>query len=280
MKLSKPVVTLCIILIWHHLFAVPGMAWQQEAPPLSLSVTADPAIAISGEKLILTITVANTGNVPLEKVNVQVGVPENTSLQGVNVFEETWAVKSEQEQTLVTFFATVSLAPEQEVNLGLWLTVHQESGKSITLDHYVATAQGFESPATGSPFTVWVNTTPTPLPTSTVLATATSTATPTSTPTDTPPAATPLPTSTPVQTSTAVPTNTPMPTPSPTITVVMAELPPTEPPPTATPNLSKEQVQLGTLTVSIFVALTLLLVSISIVWMVKRGKQSQKSSRD
>jgi hypothetical protein len=281
MKRSKLIIALCIISVWHLSLAVPAMAWQQDAPPLSLSVTADPATAISGEKLILTITLINEGDIPLEQVNVQAGVPEHTSLQGFNMSGEKWAAISQQDQTLVTFSATASLMPEEEVQFGLWLTVHQESGQSITLENYAAQARGFESSVIGSPFTVWVDTTPTPHSTSTVAPTATPTTMPTATHTSTPtgtPTGTPTPTTLP-PTATPSPTNTPVPTPSPTITVVMAELPPTLPPPTATPNLSTEEVRLGTLTVSIFVAFTLLLVGISVIWLVKRSRHPQKPDR-
>ena len=92
-------------------------------------------------------------------------------------------------------------------------------------------------------------------------ATTMATASPTSTSTAT---STPLPAT---PTGTPSPTRPPSPTPSPTITVVLAELPPT-----ATPNLTSQQEQLGSLTVWIFVGFTLLIVFLAVVWMLGRRR--------
>ena len=73
---------------------------------------------------------------------------------------------------------------------------------------------------------------------------------------------TPTPTNTPTLTPT--PTNTP----TPTITVVIAELVPT-----ATPNLTSEQEQIGTITVLIFVGLVVILIVFSVRWMI-RGRRA------
>jgi len=92
-------------------------------------------------------------------------------------------------------------------------------------------------------------------PTATTMASPTSTSTSTSTPLPATPTGTPSP------------TMPPSPTPSPTITVVLAELPPT-----ATPNLTSQQEQLGSLTVWIFVGFTLVIVFLAMVWMLGRRR--------
>lgn len=260
--MSKSVIALYMIPIWLLSFVLPGLvALQQGSTPVELSVSADPEVATKGEVLILTITVKNTGNTPLKQVQVQATIPEQTLMEGASVNGETWAVSTplRGERGTVTFSG--ELAPGESKQLGLWVIVQQEASTPILLDDYSVTAEGYESPVKGEPFAISVDTTPTPgmIPTQTAPPTVTATPTETLEATST-------------VTSTATPSPTPSLTPSPTITVVMAELPPTDLPPTATPNLSPEQVQLGTLTVSIFVILTAALVVISVFWMIKRSK--------
>jgi len=105
-------------------------------------------------------------------------------------------------------------------------------------------------------------TTPTPVPTATRTAKATTTPifspTTTLTVTLTPTVATPTPTSSPTA------------EPSPTNTVAIAELPPTP-----TPNLTSAQEQLGTLTILIFVAMTLGIVVWSVVWLIRGRKNPE-----
>ena len=245
-KLSKPICALSLALASLLSFAVPGVAWQV-ASPLSLTVVADPPEATKGERLLLTFTVTNTGDDPLQKVRVQVEIPQYTVLEGANVSSEKWAVSTPPrgEQGMVTFLGMSEMAPGESGQLGLWIVVQQQAGQSIALDEYEATAEGLESPVIGNPLAIQVGSLATPEPSPT---------TPPSTPT-----VTPLPT------ATATPTATPSPTPSPTVTVVIAEIPPTP-----TPNLSSEQEQLGTLSVSIFVAITLSIVVLSSVWIVRK----------
>jgi uncharacterized repeat protein (TIGR01451 family) len=269
MNLSKPVVALCMILIWQHLIAVPGLAWQQDTPPIELSVSSDPLVATNGKVLILTITATNTGNTSLKKVRVQAAIPEYTVMEGASVNGETWTVSTplRGERGMITFSG--ELMSGESKQLGVLVIVQQQTGDRVVFDDYSAIAEGYETPVKGTPFAIGVGTTPTPGITLTQTATPTATAMPTRTAEATPTATS---TATPLPVPSSTPSSTPSPTPSPTITVVMAELPPTDLPPTATPNLSTEQVQLGTLTVSVFVVLTVILVVISVVWMIKKSK--------
>jgi hypothetical protein len=252
-KLSKPICALSLALASLLSFAVPGVAWQV-APPLSLTVVADPPEAANGERLLLTFTVTNTGDDPLEKVRVRVEIPDYTVLEGANVSSEKWAVSTPPrgEEGTVTFMGMSEMAPGESGQLGLWIVVQQQAGQSIILNEYEATAKGLESPVIGNPLAIQVGSLATPEPSPT---------TPPSMPTVSPsPTVTASPTAIP-----ATPTATPSPTPSPTVTVVIAEIPPTP-----TPNLSSEQEQLGTLSVSIFVAVTLSIVVLSSVWIVRK----------
>jgi hypothetical protein len=110
---------------------------------------------------------------------------------------------------------------------------------------------------------------PTETPATTLAATATQTETPTTAPSATV-TETPAPTETPLPTDTAVPTrtSTPPPTPTPTITVVIAELVPT-----ATPNLTSEQEQIGTITVLVFVGIVAVIIVFAVRWMVRAGRR-------
>lgn len=239
-------------------FIVPSMAWQS-GPPLSLTVVADPPVAMSEEMLLLTFTVSNTSNKALAQVQVKVEVPEHTALESANVSSAKWAVSTpgRGERGTVTYLGMSEMAPGESGQLGLWVIVHQQTGKAIVLDTYTAMAKGLKEPVIGSPLTIWVGSLPTPEPTSTTfLPTAT---------------ATPLPTVTATPTAIpATPTATPLPTPSPTITVAVAEIPPTP-----TPNLSSEREQLGTLSVSIFVVVTISIVVLSVVWIVRRKNKRE-----
>ena len=252
-KLLNPICVLSLALASLLSFAVPGVAWQV-APPLSLTVVADPPQATKGERLLLIFTVTNTGDDPLQKVRVQVEIPEYTVLEGANVSSEKWAVSTPPrgEQGMVTFLGMSEVAPGESGQLALWIVVQQQAGQSIALDEYEATAEGLESPIIGNPLAIQVGSLATPEPSPTMPS-----FTPTALPT---PTATASPTAIP-----ATPTATPSPTPSPTVTVVIAEIPPTP-----TPNLSSEQEQLGTLSVSIFVAITLSIVVLSSVWIVRK----------
>lgn len=242
------------------------LAWQT-TPPLSLTLIADPAVALSEELLKLYFTLTNNGSSPLEQVQLQVSVPEGTAFEGATVGSK-WAVSTPPrgERGTVSYVSLSAIAPQEQSQLSLWLIVRQDTGGKIVLDDYTATVEGFASPIAGDPATIWVGITPTPVvnPTSTPTPAPTFSATPSVTATSTVPA---------TATSTPRPTTTPSPTPSPTVTVVIAELPPTP-----TPNLTTEQERLGTLTVSIFVFLTLAIAAFATIWLVrKRVKDKSKA---
>ena len=105
-------------------------------------------------------------------------------------------------------------------------------------------------------------------PAETATAATTSTATATTTVTETPQATeTARPTETTAPTETAAPTSTASPTPTATITVVLAELVPT-----ATPNLTSEQEQIGTITVLVFLGIVVVIIGFAIRWMIRAAK--------
>ena len=269
---------LCIALSLLLHFAVPGAAWQGE-PPLLLTVVADPPVATGGGKLLLTFTVTNASSQALAEVQVTVEVPEHTVLEGAFVSSERWAASTPARgvhpldaRGTVIYLAMGEMAPGESVQLGLWVLVQQDA-RAIVLDSFVATAKSLVSPVAGSPLTVAVQpsvtgTPPTPAAAGTRLPAPT--ASPTLAGTATLPATTPtVVRATPTARPSATPSLTPSPSPSPTVTVQMAELPPTP-----TPNLSSEQEQLGTLSVSIFVALTLSIVVLSITWIVRKRRST------
>ena len=247
-----------IVLVCLLGLAAPGLAWQTPSP-LSLAVTVDPPLVESGGTVVFTFTLTNDGDTPLKQVRLEVDIPAHTVLEGANVGSEKWAVSTPPrgERGTVVYFAMQDLAANESAELGLWLIVEQETGKSFTLDSFTATAQGIDAPVAGEPVVIWVGTTPTPR------IEPSPTYTPSPLPTQ-PPTATSTATMTPAPlTSTPRPTATP--SPSPTITVWVAQLA------TPTPNLSTEQEQLGTLTVSIFAFLTLLLVVAAVAWLARKS---------
>jgi hypothetical protein len=61
--------------------------------------------------------------------------------------------------------------------------------------------------------------------------------------------------------------------------VVAGEIP-TIAPPTATPNLSSEQVRVGTITVSIFAGLVTAVVIASVVWVVRSSGRREQDTEE
>ena len=215
--------------------------WQS-TPPLSLAVVVDPPVASTGETLVFAFTVLNRGDAPLEDVVVSVRVPEGTERVRAGADPDEWTVErtSVGPRGVIVYRARGPLAPGARTHLVLVVLVRKVSGQSIVLDDYTATAKGLAAPVAGAATTVWVDATPTPMP---------------------------KPTSTP----TAAPSPTAMPTP--TITVVPGVLLPTVVP-TPTPNLSSEQVLVGTVTVSVFVTIVVASIALSVAWMVRNGKRA------
>lgn len=228
------------------------VGWQ-ETPPLSLAAVVD-IEASDDERVVVRLTVTNRGDVALEEVVVEVVVPEGLSF--VEAEGEAWLV-SETPPGTVRCEAAAPLAAGASEELVLTLAVLPSADAPAVLDDYRASAQGIEAPVTGAAVTLW--------------APPVSTATPSPTPQPSP--------TTPPATSTAAPTRTPLPTattppsPTPTITVVAGVLP-TEIPPTPTPNLSKEQERIGTWTVSIFLALVLIILVLTVIWLVRSHRST------
>lgn len=219
--------------------------WQS-TPPLSIAVVVDPQVASTGETLTFAFTVSNRGDTPLADVVVRVRVPEGTERVRAGADPDEWTVEkpSVGARDAIVYRAKGPLAPGTRTHLVLVVLVRKASGQSIVLDDYTATAKGLAAPIVGATTTVWVGVTPT---------------------------RTQTPTPKPISTPTAAPSPTAMPTP--TITVVPGVLLPTVVP-TPTPNLSSEQVRVGTVTVSVFVTLVVASIALSVSWMVRNGKRA------
>jgi uncharacterized repeat protein (TIGR01451 family) len=227
------------------------VAWQNP-PPLSLTASVEPAVASSGETVTLTFTIANTGDQPLDDVEVAVTIPRGTAFERAAADNQQWDI--ELSANVVRYRATGPFPADESAALVLDVTVRQEPGQSIVLDEYEAMAKGFDEAVAGAPLTIGVDAPGTVTVTPTVTATGTQT---------------PAPSPSATATRTPVATATPEPTPTPTITVVVAELPPTP-----TPNLSTEQEVVGTVTVLIFVGLVVVLIIFAIVWMVRNAQSA------
>jgi len=225
------------------------VAWQNP-PPLSLTASVEPAVASSGEAVTFTFTVANTGDQPLDDVEVAVTIPQGAAFDRATADNQQWDI--ELSANVVRYRATGPFPADESAALVLDVTVRQEPGQSIVLDEYEAVAKGFDEAVAGVPLTIGVDAPDTVVVTPTVTATSTQT-----------PAPSPTATRTPVATA------TPEPTPTPTITVVVAELPPTP-----TPNLSTEQEVVGTVTVLIFVGLVVVLIIFAVVWIVRNAQSA------
>jgi uncharacterized repeat protein (TIGR01451 family) len=248
------------VLLWAIvLSALLSVAWQ-DAPPLSITASCSPEAPASGEILTCTFTVSNSSDGDLEAVVVRVPVPEGTAYQQAGAPSGNWTAEEPGAEGVVVYRAQVALGPEAAEELVLALQIEAASGTAIVLAGYSAEAEGLASPVEGTPVTVWAGGTPTPdvetaptpspEPTATVQPSPSPTAQPSPTPSPSP---------------TLEPSPSPTPTPTPTITVVVGEIP-TMPPPTATPNLTSEQVRVGTITVSIFTGLVVAVVIASVVW--------------
>jgi uncharacterized repeat protein (TIGR01451 family) len=235
-------------------------AWQNP-PPLSLTASAEPAVASGGETVTLTFSIANTGAESLEEVKVTVTVPEGTGFERAAADDQQWDI--DLLPGAVRYRATGPLPADESAEIVLLVIVREEPGQSIVLDRYEASAKGFEQVVVGAPLTIQIDVTASPTVTETPVATQT----PTGTTTIAPPTGTATQTPTPEPSPSA--TATPEPTPTPTITVVAAELPPTP-----TPNLSTEQEVVGTVTVLIFVSLVVGVIAFAVVWMVRNGKSA------
>ena len=239
-----------------------SVAWQ-DTSPLSITAACSPEAPSSGELVTCTFTISNTGDSDLEDIVVRVPLPEGTIFERAAAPFELWTVEDPSAELEAVYRAQAPLAPAGSEELILVVRVEAASGTAILLTGYTATAEGLASPVEGAPTTVWVSVTLTPA----AEATATPSPAPTATPQPTPsPTATAQPSPTPSPSPTVQPSATT--TPTPTITVVAGELS-TLVPPTATPNLSSEQVRVGTVTVSIFAGLVLMVVIASVVWVVR-----------
>jgi uncharacterized repeat protein (TIGR01451 family) len=233
------------------------VAWQPE-PPLLLEVSADPAAPSRGGSLILVFAVQNIGSEPLEGVVVRTSVPAGTSLEEAGAEVEGWAA-TVLEGGEVWLTAGVPLSPGESASLVMQLAVSTDAADVIVVDGYSAFARGLSEAVAGAPLTLGVDVTPVP----------TTPPEPSSTPTSSPTATQPAPVATETPSPTPSSVASPSPTPSPTITVVMVPLVPT-----ATPVLSSEQEQLGTLTVSIFVGIALLIAIAATIWLVRWSRRT------
>lgn len=262
-------------LLLFILLATTLVAWQR-APVLLLTSSAEPAVPVPGDELVLTFEVENASAQPLERVVVIARVPSDTVLREAFASREGWTV-TVLPGGEVWYAAQTPLVPGQRVPLTMVLAVQPDAAGSISVKSYSAFATGMQERVSGEPLTLRLAGAPTPRTTTAPSTTPTpdeDTATPrgdTGTPranTRTPRAdtatTTPFPSHTPPPTGTAQPS----PTPSPTITVVMAVLAPTP-----TPVLNSEQEQLGTLTISIFVGLTLLIAVLGAVWLIRWSRR-------
>ncbi len=220
-------------------------AWAGPELPLSLTVTFEPPVPAQGDRLSFRFDIQNLGEIGIGLLQLGVLIPQGTTFYAAQSDNENWVIErlTVENRELVRYTAP-GLGGRSAVRLTL--TVVVESGPSITLDTYTLTAEGLASPIVGEPITV-------PIATSLVVPVSTSTL---------PAAETPQPT----------PTKRPSPTPSPspTVTVVLAELPPTP-----TPKLSNEQEQLGALTVSIFVLLTLIIALSAAVSVFRMSREAR-----
>jgi uncharacterized repeat protein (TIGR01451 family) len=255
------------------LSALWSVAWQ-DASPLSITASCAPESPTSGEVLTCTFTVSNSGTAGLEEVVVRVPVPEGTAFEQAAAPSGNWAIEEPDAAGEAVYRAQVTLVPQGSEELVLAVRVEAATGTAIRLAGYTAVAEGLGTPVEGAPVGVWVGVTPTPSAT----ATATSTPAPTATPQPSPsPTGTAPPSPTPSPSPTAQPS--PTTTPTPTITVVAGEIP-TMPPPTATPNLSSEQVRIGTVTVSIFAGLVTMVVIASVVWIVRSSGKREPDAEE
>jgi uncharacterized repeat protein (TIGR01451 family) len=265
------------VLLWAIVMSALLLVAWQDASPLSITVACSPEVTSSGELLTCTFTVSNDGDRDLDDVVARVPLPEGTAFERASAPSEGWTISEPSADREVVYRAQAPLSPIEPGKLVLVMRVEAASGTAILLTGYTASAAQLASPIEGAPITVWVAVTPTPA----AEATATPSPEPTATPQPTPsPTATaqPSPTASPSPTVRPSPTASPTTTPTPTITVVAGELP-TLPPPTPTPNLSSEQVRIGTVTVSIFAGLVLAVAIASIVWVV-RSSQSREPDEE
>lgn len=266
-----------------------SVAWQ-DASPLSITAACSPEAPPSGEILTCTFTVSNSGTAGLEDVVVRVPVPEGTAFEQAAGPSESWTVEEPGAAGEAVYRAQAPLAPQASEELVLRVRIEAASGTTIRLEGYTAAAEGLDTPVEGAPLTVQTGVMPTPSAavTATVTPEPTSTLQPSPSPTDTAePSPTlqpsPSPTGTAEPSATPSPSSTPQPspttTPTPTITVVAGEIP-TMAPPTATPNLSSEQVRIGTVTVSIFAGLVTAVVIASVVWVVRSSGRREPDDEE
>jgi uncharacterized repeat protein (TIGR01451 family) len=248
------------VLLWAiALFGLAQVAWQ-DVSALSIAVVVSPEIASSGETLRLAFTVSNSGDRDLSEVVVRVPLPEGTAFERASVPSEAWTYVEPATDGAIVYRAQGPFSPGERAELVVVLRVQAASGAAIVLTGYTASAEQLASPVEGTPVTVWVDVTPTPVAeiTRTPAVEITGTPIPEST-------ATPQPSPTASPTAQPSPTASPTPSPTPTITVVAGELPT----PAPTPNLSSEQVRIGTVTVLSFVGLVLGLVVAAAIWVVR-----------
>jgi uncharacterized repeat protein (TIGR01451 family) len=229
--------------VWIAILALLTIAAWQGPEPLALTVEIEPRGASTGETLSFRFVIANTGDSSLEGVVVRVVVPEGLDVVGTSV-PDGWSATPPSAQVIeeVVYRSEDEMAPGARAELMLKSVILQEPGQTIQLDEYSATADGLPSPVRGAPVTLWVARAPTPTPS----------------PTPPPPTQTAVPSPT--------PTATPTPTPTQRADVVFPTL-------TPTPNLSSEQERIGTVTVSIFVGIVVILIALSVTWVLRTARR-------
>jgi len=237
--------TVRLFYAWIAILSLLTIAAWQGPEPLTLTVEIEPPGASTGETLSFRFVVSNTGDSPLEGVVVRVVVPEGLDVVGTGV-PDGWSVTPPSAQAIeeVVYRSEGDMAPGARAELVLKSVIWKEPGQTIRLDDYTATADGLSAPVQGASVTLWVARAPTPTPS----------------PTSPPP------------TQTAEPSPTPTATPTPTLTptrradIILPTL-------TPTPNLSSEQERIGTVTVSIFVGIVVILIALSVVWIVRVARR-------
>jgi uncharacterized repeat protein (TIGR01451 family) len=245
-----------------------SIAWQDPAP-LELTAACSPQALAPGALLTCTFTVSNRGSTPLGDVVVRVPLPEGTAFEDATGPAEAWTIEAPGPEGVTTYRAQSPLGAEASAELNLVLQVEAGPGTAISLVGYTGSAAGLDDAVEGEPVTIQVGATPTP---------AADTATPQASPSPTA-TAQPSPTPSPTPSVTPFPSPSPTMTPTPTVTVVMGEIP-TEAPPTATPNLSSEQVRIGTITVSIFAGLVMVVVIAAVVWVVRAPRDGGRDAEE
>jgi len=196
-----------LTVLWFYFVSVGLAGSAQNQPPLALTKTASPGIAVTGDRLTYALTLTNTSSSPLTGITVTDVTPAGTTLFGLSG-PPGWIMTSPGPNLTGSsaWRADHPLAPGEVVTLQLIVNILHDAPPRIVNDLYEARAEGWPEAVRG-PAVVTLLATPTP--------------------TWTPP---PRPVA--AATATPLPTQTPRPTPTVTASVVIISTP--TPLPTAT----------------------------------------------